>query len=52
MPIKEAAAILINVFILTLFCVFKGVLCIFLFVGISHIVGDIGCTDGQAGHTD
>mgnify|MGYP003087798540 FL=1 len=52
MPIKEAAANLINVFILTLFCVFKGVLCIFLFVGISHIVGDIGCADGQAGHTD
>ena len=29
MPIKEAAANLINVFILTLFCVFKGMLCIF-----------------------
>ena len=52
MPIKEAAANLINVFILTLFCVFKGVLCIFLFISISHIVGDIGCADGQSGHTD
>ena len=29
MPIKEAAANLINAFILTLFCVFKGMLCIF-----------------------
>ena len=52
MPIKEAAANLINVFILTLFCVFKGVLCIFYLSASAILWGDIGCTDGQAGHTD
>ena len=53
MPIREAAANLINFFILTLFCVLiEEALCVFLFVGISHIVGNIGCTGGQAGHAD
>ena len=37
MPIKEAAANLINVFILTLFCVFKGV-CVFFYLSASAIL--------------